>query len=409
MKVLLLHNRYRQPGGEDTVFQAESAMLQAQGVDVVAAGFDNGHSNEGRRRESLQLVLGAAWSRRSYNEVRRLCEQVRPDVVHVHNFWMRLSPSVHAACHAAHIPTVQTLHNFRLLCPNSIFLRDGAICEACLGNVPWRGIVHRCYRESWVASSVAAGMILVNQIRGTWENDVDAFIALSEHAREKFIAGGLPAERVFVKANFRPDPGEPVERPSRSNDCLYVGRLSREKGLSTLLAAWAVGGWGTRGRLVIAGEGPERASLENQVSSLGLGSSVYLKGHLSQESIRNLISQSRCVVMPSLWYEGFPMAIIEAFSHGRPAVVSSLGALPSIVDHGRTGLTFTSGNAPALGEALRALLTDDSLVDSLGAAARQEYLNKYTPERNFPQLMHIYQFVLSRASSPLAGTSVLSS
>src|SRR5439155_5507214 len=214
MRVLMLHNRYRQQGGEDVVAQAEARLLRARGVEVRELTLDNDVTPDHLLQETFRMARNSAWSKSSYEYVRNVCEEFRPDVAHVHNFWMRLSPSVHVACRSAGVPTVQTLHNFRLLCTNGQFNRSGFTCEDCLGKIPWRGIVRRCYRESFVASAAVARMIVSNRIRGTWDSYVDAFVALSQHSRSRFVAGGLPAERMFVKPNFIEDPGPACSAPS---------------------------------------------------------------------------------------------------------------------------------------------------------------------------------------------------
>jgi glycosyltransferase involved in cell wall biosynthesis len=240
-------------------------------------------------------------------------------------------------------------------------------------------------------------MIVSNRGRGTWRRDVDAFIALTEHSRSKFIAGGLPADRIFVKPNFVEDSGQPACPPSASDVVLYAGRLSKEKGVAALLSAWAGAALGRHGRLVIAGDGPERATLEGQASLLGLSPpEVTFAGYQPAPKLHALIEGSRAMVVPSIWYETFGRVVIEAFCHARPVVVSDIGAIGELVHHGGTGLKFPPGDAAALGEALRTILGDGSLAGRLGANARAEYLAKYTPERNFEMLMRIYRFAIER-------------
>ena len=258
----MLHNRYRQPGGEDLSAKAEVDNLRAHGVEVIDQQFDNDVSTGSGAAGNLRLALGSAWSRRSHREVLQLCEKHRPDVAHVQNFWMKLSPSVHDACHAAGVPTVQALRNFRLLCANALFLRRSEVCEDCLGKLPWRGVVRRCYRNSAAASAAVSQMIWFNRRRGTWERDVDALIASTEHSRSKFIAGNLPADRIFVKPNFVDDPGQPREptilvgeyplrRPTVSGEGAGVAVGSLGRGGS--FASWPVAGCRRR-----AGEGQAR-------------------------------------------------------------------------------------------------------------------------------------------------------
>jgi glycosyltransferase involved in cell wall biosynthesis len=374
--------------------QSEAQLLRSNGVEVREAVFDNESTTGDGVSGVVRIVLNCAWSWPAYARVIELCGLFRPDVVHVHNFWIRLSPSVHAASRKAGVPTVQTLHNFRLLCSNALLYRNGGPCEECIGKTQWRGVAHRCYRDSALASAAVATMNLVNRSRGTWEQEVDALIALSEHSMRKFAAGGLPGDRIFVKPNSIEDPGSPMA-PSLSKTLLYAGRLSPEKGVNELLSAWAEGDIGRYGRLILAGDGPERAALERIAASLGVSSSVEFAGHRRQAEIPELIRSARAVVVPSLCYENFPRIVVEAFAHGKPAIVSDLGALREIV-HDGAGMRFHAGDHAALARALNRMLNDDRLADRLGDAARAEYLRKYTPERNFEQLMAIYRFACNR-------------
>lgn len=385
MRVLILHNRYRQAGGEDSVVRSEAAMLREHGVEVIEPEFDN---------ESLgwRDAFASCWSQASYDRVLELCRWHRPDVAHVHNFWAKLSPSAHAACHDAGVATVQTLHNFRLLCGSADFLHAGKPCEECLGKLPWRGVARRCYRGSLAPSVAVVRMIASNRARGTWEHDVDAFIALNETARAKFLLGGLPPERVFVKPNFVEDSGDPPLSPSLSGDIVYAGRLVKEKGVAALLSAWNGAKLGRRGRLLIAGEGPGRAEFERLA-----GPGVIFLGQLNQADVMSLMATARAFVLPSL-AEQFPRTLAEAFAQGRPAVVCNRAPLNQIVRHGHTGLTCHPADPASMAGALEMLLMNGDLADRLGRNARAEYLARYTPERNFGMLMDIYRYATSSAS-----------
>ena len=268
MRILVLHNRYRQPGGEDAAVELETRLLREHGHEVIL--FEAGNAPVEGAAGLVRLTRNCAWSDSSYKQVLRLCREHRPDVAHVHNFWMTLSPSVHAACHEAGVPTVQTLHNYRLLCPNALLMRDGRVCEECVGGAPWRGVLHRCYRNSILASAAVAWMISANRQRDTWNRHVDAFLVPSEFARTRFVEGGFDANRILVKPNLIADPGRPCTRPSASNMVLYAGRLSAEKGLGTLLAAWASARLDDIGQLLIAGDGPQESELRGQAQALGL-------------------------------------------------------------------------------------------------------------------------------------------
>jgi glycosyltransferase involved in cell wall biosynthesis len=402
LRVLILHNHYSQPGGEDVVVRSEAEMLRARGIQVFEYNVEQKATRGEPVSRLVHLARSATWSKASYEGIRNLCERIRPDVAHVHNFWMKLSPSAHGACHDAGVATVQTLHNFRLLCTNALLLRDGKPCEDCIGRLPWRGVVRSCYRNSFLASSAVAGMVVVNRTRGTWDKDVDAFIALSEHSRSKFIAGKLPAGKIFVKPNFIEDPGGRVSPPSASNLVIYAGRLSSEKGLTVLLSAWAGAGLSSSARLMIMGDGPERMSLEKQAAGLGLSApQVIFAGAKSYSEVIETVGQARAVVLPSLCFENFPTIITEAFSVGRPVIVSHVGALKEIVDEGTTGLTFPPGDDTMLGRTLGRIVNDDVLADELGRNARMQYLAKYTPERNYEMLMRVYRFAIEQAHRTL--------
>ena len=402
MKVLMFHNRYRQLSGENLSTEQEAAALRAQGVEVVRVDYDNDAAEGSGWADNVRLGWQSAWSRASHEHARRLCAQHRPDVAHMQNFWMRLTPSVHAACQAAGVPTVQTLRNYRLVCTNALLLRNGQVCEDCLGKLPWRGVVRRCYRDSLVASAAVGRMIVHNRLRQTWQRHVDAFLTPSEHSRSRFVRSGLSPERIFVKPNCVEAPATLPPPPSTSDRIVYLGRLSAEKGLEVLLAAWKLCDLGRRGRLMIVGEGDERASLERQAAALGLAEPrVSFAGHRSRAEAQQMVQAARAVVLPSLAYETFGRPIVEAFAAGRPAVVSNRGAPGEIVDHGQTGLKFHAGDERALAAALNDLLASGELADRLGGNARRQYLSRYTPECNFEMLMRTYRFAMERRGSAI--------
>ena len=397
MKVLLLHNRYRQPGGEDRVAAAEASLLRRHGIRVIEPDFENAIAARGRLRQTFELAAQSAWSADSYQRVRKLCELHRPDVAHVHNFWLRMSPSVHAACRDAGVPTVQSLHNYRIVCVNALLLRNGTVCEACVGKVPWRGAVRRCYRGSFWASAAAVGMIVTNRLRGTWTHQAAALVTPSNHSRGKLLAAGLPRDRIFVKPNSVDDPSEPPSAPSTSDSAVFLGRLSPEKGVDVLLRAWARSKLGPYRRLVIAGDGPERAGLEQLAAGLGLRSpAVAFTGLLAPKAAQRFLRNSRVLIAPSIAYETFGLAVIEAFSHGRPVIASRLGALAELVEDEVNGLSASPGDVAALGQALDRILGNARLPDTLGDNARQTFLERYTPQKNFENLVIHFTLVGGR-------------
>lgn len=390
MRILLLHNRYRKSGGEDAALESEQQILAARGHQVHVA-FSSNETPGGLA--SLRLVLHSAWSRHSFDRVRKLCRSFRPDIAHVHNFWMSWTPSIHAACRAERVATVQTLHNFRLFCVNGICLRDDRPCTDCLAHSPLRGILHRCYRGSALASASAARMISANRRRRTWDTDVNAFIVPSEHARLLHLQDGLPPGRVFVKPNLVRDRGCSPVRPSQSRSIAYIGRLSPEKGIAVLLDAWTRARRPSGSRLILVGEEQVPGAYPRNAPD------VVFAGRADRHQVSRILAEARAVVAPSLCFETFGMSVVEAFAAGRAAIVSDIGALAEMVDHGKNGLKCRAGSAEDLARQIEAIFQSESFVDELGAKARAEYLRRFSVESTYRQLMNIYAFALRDASA----------
>ena len=380
MRILLVHARYLQPGGEDVAFEAEYRLLRRMGHQVVA-WVD--HNRRLLTMTPWRAAVTAIWSREAVARLRTLIRRHRPQVVHVHNTFPVLSPAVYTAAREAGIPVVQTLHNYRLLCPAGVLMRQGRVCEACLGKrVPWPGVLHGCWRGSRLQTAVAAAMLSFHHLRGTWQADVDVYIALTEFARGKFIQGGLPAEKVAVKPNFLdPDPGPGTHE---GGFALFVGRLTEEKGLPTLLAGW------TRLPhipLHIVGDGPLRPWLQARLQDPKL-QHVRLLGPRPREEVLRLMQETRVLVFPSTWYEGFPMVLVEALATGLPVVASDLGAMPEIL--GEAGLLFPPGQPEALAERVARLWARPDVQREMQQQARSRYLAHYTAQPNYERLMSIY-------------------
>jgi len=277
---------------------------------------------------------------------------------------------------------IQTLHNYRLLCPNAILYRDGGVCEDCLGRLPWPGVMRGCYRGSRAQTVVVAAMLAVHRWLKTWLEKVDIYIALTEFARRKFIEGALPAEKVVVKPNFvHPDPGV---RDGSGNYAIFVGRLSREKGVLTLLAAWELL---KDIPLKIAGDGPLVEDVRRRSQMLG---GVEVLGRRDHKDVIGLLKGARFLVFPSEWYECFPVTFVEAFACGVPVIASRLGAMAEIVEDGRTGLHFTPGDPDDLAARVVYAWSHPERMREMGREARAEYEAKYTAERNYQMLMDIY-------------------
>mgnify|MGYP000507141672 CR=1 FL=1 len=383
-RILLLHNLYRHAGGEDRVFADEGKLLSEFGHDVIRFTADN----RGIGSSSLSVAISAAWNQGVYRSVRSLLAEKRPDLVHVHNAFPLLSPAVYYAGRKAGIPVVQTLHNYRLLCPGAFLSRAGSPCEACIGkSFPWPGIAHKCYRGSHAATAAVAVTNGLHRLAGTWAHAVDAYIALSEFARRKFISGGIPAGKIFVKPNS-PYP-DPVPSPRTGDYVLYAGRLSDEKGILTLLSAYA--SHPPAPKLKIAGSGQREPEVRTLTSNCP---AVEYLGWQSRERVYELTQKAAVVVLPSLWYEGFPMTAVEALGAGVPLIASRIGSLAEIVDHGRTGLLVAPGDVQALRSALEWVASHPAELARMRREARAEFLAKYTAGQNYRSLMQIYQSVL---------------
>lgn len=388
MKLLLCHNHYQQAGGEDEVFAAESALLESFGHQVVRYAVHNDRiADMGRAR----LAADTLWNRDSHRQVRRLIRRERPDVVHFYNTFPLLSPSVYYAARAESCPVVQSLHNYRLMCPNALFYREGRICEDCLGKfVPWNGVLHKCYRGDRGASAVVASMLVGHRLLGTWKRTVDIYVAgMTGFVREKFRAGGIPVDRLVLKPNFVfPDPGE---GDGDGGYALFAGRLTPEKGVTTLLEAWAQLPEGRS--LLILGDGRMAPEVE-QVAALHPG--VEWLGRKSLDETYALLKRAAFLICPSEWYEALPRIIVDSFAVGTPVLASEVGAMADVVHDGLEGLHFRTGDAEHLAERASWLFEHPDERSKMRAAARAEYLDRYTAEKNHEMLMDVYRRAMAR-------------
>jgi glycosyltransferase involved in cell wall biosynthesis len=382
MRILQVHNHYRLAGGEDQVFDAEYQLLQQHGHTVIRFEFDNRHIAP---NGYLSVAANTIWNRSIYKAVRDLIKKERPDVAHFHNTFPMVSPSAYYAAAAEGVPVVQTLHNYRLFCPGATLFREGQVCEECLERrSPWRGVIHACYRNSRATTAVSAAMLAYHRAISTWEAAVDTYIALTEFARCKFIQAGLPPGKVVVKPNFGKASSQ-VNAAPRQNYFLFVGRLSPEKGIRTLLSAWECAGAGAK--LKIAGDGP--LAMDVKAAALRTPSIEWL-GQKSNADVRSLMAAAMAVIVPSEWYEGFPCVVSEAYAEGTPVLASNIGALAELVVPGKTGLLFEAGNAGQLAEKFSWACSHSEDLAAMGAHALHEFVVKYSPETNYRRLLSIY-------------------
>jgi glycosyltransferase involved in cell wall biosynthesis len=383
-RVLLVHNRYQQIGGEDTVFDAEAALLRRFGHEVEVY---ERHNDELTDYPAWRLARDTFWSSETVAAIESLAERFRPQVLHVHNTLPLISPSVYWVAAHAQVAVVQTLHNWRLMCPEGFFQRSGRICEDCLGHVPWRAVAHGCYRNSRTTSAVMTAMLTVHRAVGTYRDRIDRYIALTEFARRKFIEGGLPAGNVSVKPNFISDPA--FTRQESRFGGLFVGRLTVQKGIAVLIGALREQSGFDSVRVIGAGD------LDDNVRAAFGGN--YL-GAVDQSEVLAAMRRAAFLIVPSLGYEGFPRTIVEAYACGLPVVASRCGPLAEIVVQDATGLLFEPGSTTDLARVVEWALRNPVRMREMGARARMEYENRYSPEQNYVELAAIYRQAIAAST-----------
>lgn len=391
MRILLVYNSYQEPGGEDVVFRKEGRLLREAGHEVSEYRRDNAEIKKYSMVRRLGLIGRSVWASDSHRDLSVLLRRNRPEIVHVHNTFPLISPSIFWACRKAEVPVVHTLHNYRLLCPQANFFRAGKPCEDCITGNYWQGVVHGCYRNSRVETAPVALMLTVHHASKTWTRMVDRYITPSTFARNQFVKAGFPAEQVTVKPNFvDPDPGQ---RTDDGSYALFIGRVSPEKGAHTLLRAWRQ--LPKTHVLRMVGDGPSRKRLESEAKVDGL-SNVEFMGRLPHEQAIDVIKGARFVIFPSELYETFGLGIAEAFACGVPAIASRLGAMQEIVQEGHTGFLFQPGDSDDLARTVARAWSEPEHTRRLGVQARSEYEMKYTAAVNYRQLFEIYQQVIAK-------------
>ncbi|MEM9417808.1 MAG: glycosyltransferase [Planctomycetota bacterium] len=399
MKILQCHNLYQLAGGEDSVVKDERELLESHGHEVISFTLHNDAVEDISR---LRLAAGTIWSRKSARELRELCRREKPDIAHFHNTLPLMSPSSYHAVRAEGVPVVQTLHNYRLLCPKATFFRDNQICEKCLDKkVKWPAIQHGCYRDSRSASTTVAAMLTIHGTIGTYEKQIDAYIACSTFTRDKMIEGGYPADRIHYKPNFFAN--DPGVGSGGGDYAMYLGRLSPEKGIDVLVDAWDQL---DEVPLHVVGKGP----LLDKITGLKARSSqVRHDEWVSFPQVGQLLGEAKFLVLPSMNYEGFPRVIVEAYAYGVPVVASNIGAMARVITDGETGRLINYGDADDLVRVVRELMNDPEQLQRLRRGARAAYEQLYTAETNYQTMMDIYRKARERfAQSPQGKSAPIS-
>jgi glycosyltransferase involved in cell wall biosynthesis len=399
MKILVAHNLYQRPGGEDTVRESEIKLLREAGHEVIEYLRHNDEIQQYSFFEKASLGWRTSWSERTNRELRKILARESPDVAHFHNTFPLISPSAYYACRAAGVAVVQTLHNYRLLCPGGNLFRNGGTCEECISHSLVRSIAHGCYRDSRIASAAVAGMLTLHGFLRTWAEQVDLFLVCSEFARRKFVDAGFDEARIRVKPNFiASDPGA---RFARGKIALYIGRLSEEKGPQLLPRSWSTLSQAIP--LEILGDGPLRASLQQDCARLR-SQTVHFSGWLSPSAAMERLRAAKFLIVPSTCYEGFPLAVAEAYACGVPVIAAGHGGLAEIVRDGCTGLHFTPGDAEDLAAKVEWAWTHPHEMETMGWAARVEFDAKYNAGAALKHLEAAYDSALSasKKAAPFA-------
>lgn len=391
MRILIAHNFYQQSGGEDTVYAAEVELLKKHGHTIIEYTDTNTRIQE---MSPIAVALQTIWSQPSYNKISRILQKEKPDVVHFHNTFPLISPSAYYACRKERIPVIQTLHNYRILCPVSTFARNSKICEECLGKkFAFPGICYACYHSSRKQTAVISIMISFHKVLGTWKNLVDSYIVMTNFSQHKFVEGGLPPTKIRVKPHFIAHNLD--SRSTKGDFALFVGRLSSEKGVLTLLKAWQA--LSLPVPLKIIGDGLLRNEVIKTIENNSQKRIEYL-GAVQHNQVLSLIKDAFFLVFPSECYETFGMVAIECFAQGVPVVGSNIGVLPEIIKNGETGLLFNPGDPTDLRSKVEWLWNHPEESAHMGRNARKEYEEKYTPEHNYKMLMEIYSSAIIRRS-----------
>jgi glycosyltransferase involved in cell wall biosynthesis len=393
MRVMQVHNRYRSatPSGENRVVDQERAALASAGHEVVPFGRSSDEIEHWSRAKKASLPARVVWSGSTYRDLTTMLRDHRPDVVHVHNTFPLLSASVLYACRKAVVPVVVTLHNYKLMCASGDFFRCGTVCHDCMHRLPLPAAVHGCYRGSRAASAPLVAANIVH--RKAWRSLVSAYVFISAAQRDLHGGFGLPPDRVFVRPNMIPF--QHVEPVPREPVVIYAGRLDEVKGVRVLMAAWDLYCASSQDqglRLVIAGAG----SLGPEVATwASVRSSVEMIGQVPGDRVRELSSQARAVLIPSVWEEPFGLVVVEAMAAGTPPIAAEHGAFVELITPGIDGVLIRPGDPAALAQAIADVESHPQRYESYGRRARETYQQRFDPERSLEHLLEIYGFAIA--------------
>jgi len=399
VRVLLIHNRYRSgsPGGEDVVFEQERQLLESAGHDVAIYSRSNDEVSLRNPVHIGSLIVGMKRSRRTVRDLTKVIRAFRPDIAHIHNLFPLISASAYDPCVAASIPIVQTLHNYRFSCIAANHFRNQAVCLSCTPRNHRMGVQAGCYRNSKVASVLVSSAIEAMWARAVSDSAVDKFIVLSNFAQEWLVSHGVDRSRVVIKPNFvhcnPPAPQLPVKMPS-DGYLVFSGRLSEEKGVAVLIEAWR----SLRDiPLLVVGDGPLRARLEFEVARDQLP--IRFTGNLPRDEAVQIVSSAQGVIVPSLWFEGMPMVVLEAWSVGVPVLASRIGGLEEMLSEDRLGFGFAPGDPQSLVAAVRYLMQNPAAAKDRVERAREVVQQRHSREYSLHLMESVYRDVMARRAA----------
>lgn len=380
--ILIVHNYYQITGGEDTVVANEKKMLEEHGHKVILYSRNNSELKEMTKLQKLMLPFTTVFNPRTYRDIKKLIKTEKIDIVHLHNTLNLISPSVYYAARAMKVSVVQTVHNFRLLCPGATFYRDGHICEDCVSKGLMCAVKHSCYRDSKLQTLACVISTKIHRMTGIYGKI--SYICLTEFNKEKLLQlKQIKADRVFVKPNFvEATSDEIIPYEERENRFIFAGRLDKLKGIDILFDAWKQIG-SAAPRLIVCGTGPmeERCKIFLRDNP---SCNIEMRGFVPNKEAKKLIANSRALILPTQWYEGFPMTIVEAFSVGTPVICSDIGNVGSVVEEGETGCKFAPDSTDNLICAIER-------CSELCVSTEAEYVHRYTAETNYQRMIEIYE------------------
>lgn len=382
-KILIVHNYYQVPGGEDTVVENEKNLLLENGHEVVLYTRHNDEIKSKGVLGKLALPFETIFSMKTYKDVKKRIKKENIDIVHVHNTLPLVSPSVYYAARHCKVTVVQTIHNFRLLCPGATFTRENKICEECVEKNLFCSIKHKCYRGSLVQSIVSALTLGFHRLIGTY-NKVDGYIALTGFNKEKLM-NLVSKDKIYIKPNFVKKNGE-LHKGNSRDYFLFLGRIDELKGIRLLVEAWKEI---DNLKLILVGKGPLEKEIKKYIKDNDIKNIEFL-GFKQNNEVMNLINSARGLIVPSQWYEGFPMTIAESLSLGVPVIAGDIGNLPSIINEMENGLLFKYNDKNSLIEKINILKDDSELIKKLSAGAMNSFNGQYNSEKNYEVLINIY-------------------